>query len=110
MNAHYFDLGYTVIYKTLPHIIEFCAYPILDAEAMTYQKDASTFEPDPTRDTAEAKWFVRGYIKFDGCVNWKWNTDKSYWHTCADGEVSCMAELLKRIEETGKCIVDSYVK
>lgn len=102
MLAHYFDLGYTVEYVS-PHdaALNFRAYKLLDADDLTYQLASSTFSPNPTKELSLAEWFVEGWIKFDGCINWKFNTDEYYFHTCTLEDVRCMAELLVRIQVEG---------
>jgi len=112
MLAHYLDLGYTVEYIS-PHdaALNFRAYKLLDADDLTYQLADSTFGPNPTTDLTLAEWFVDGWIKFDGCINWKFNTDEHYLHTCTPEDVRCMADLLIRIQTEGykQLKVDYYL-
>ena len=106
MLAHYFDLGYTVEYSVPGVTLQFKAYKLLDADDFTYQRTSSDWGPNPTTELSLAEWFVEGYIKFDGCINWKFNTDKIYLHTCTPEDVRCMAELLIRIQTEGYKILN----
>ena len=101
MLAHYFDLGYTVEYSVPGVTLQFKAYKFLNADDFTYQLASSDVSPTPTTNLAHAEWFVEGYIKFDGCIHWKFNTDKCYLHTCTPEDVKCMADLLVRIQTNG---------
>lgn len=53
-----------------------------DAGAPMWQRADSHFSPDPVGDIDLAEWYMRGTLKWDGCVDYEINRAHSSLHAC----------------------------
>lgn len=51
---------------------------------------------DTTEDPDEAEPLFHGRVKWDGCSDWAWNTDRIMWHGCGETYVADLAEAMRR--------------
>jgi hypothetical protein len=51
---------------------------------------------DTTEDPDEAEPLFHGRVKWDGCSDWAWNTDRIMWHGCGETYIADLAEAMRR--------------
>lgn len=51
---------------------------------------------DDTTSPDEAEALFHGRVKWDGCSDWAWNTERVMWHGCSPANVADLAEAMRR--------------
>jgi hypothetical protein len=52
---------------------------------------------DHTESPDDAEALFHGCVKWDGCSDWAWNTDRIMWHGCSPANVADLAEAMCRV-------------
>lgn len=84
MNTRHFEeLGFTVIATPLGHYVEYKVFQIqgISIDPSTYYYNDS--EDNQTESIEQAEVFAHGYVKWDGCSNWRFDEqDRVMIHGC----------------------------
>jgi hypothetical protein len=59
------------------------------------RKDSDASHGD-TENPGEAEPLFHGRVKWDGCSDWAWNTERVMWHGCSPANVADLAEAMRR--------------
>lgn len=100
---HFEDLGYTVVMEKLDHLCKFNILKIdhideydgddeqIENELFYEKKNSSN---DYTTKIENAVVFMGGYVKWDGCSNWKVDNDGVLIHGCSSTDLLNIGKIL----------------
>lgn len=97
---HYGDIGYAVIVTESGDFKAMEFYPQDEGRAPMYQRDGSHTSPDMVEGISNAEVVVSGTVRFDGCINWRFDRqDQCMLHACGREELVAIGTLLARIHD-----------
>lgn len=98
---HYTDIGYTARVTKNLHLWEFEVFEILSHERQLLWHDNSKIgSPCPVEFLEQAKRFLHGHIRWDGCSNWHFDEqDRVMLHFCDVEQASNIGALFRRLYE-----------
>ncbi len=62
-----------------------------------YERAGALSSGEDTEDIAEAEIVFSGFVKWDGCSHWQWNTEHCMWHGCGLESIQHMGEAMRRV-------------
>ena len=103
---HYDDLGYQIRFEVFNSYLKFKVYQLFDSGTTLENANFnSTDNFGGPQTIEEASVFLSGMLRFDGCCNFKFDSqEKCMIHTCSKIELSNIGTLLERIHDLGEYI------
>lgn len=97
----YDDINYYVTYDVYEYRLEVTVYTAFCYGGEVSYRNKEDFG-HPTDDVSKAESFLNGHIKWDGCSNWSFHTDKCMAHFCERDELVAVGTLMSRLWDLAK--------
>jgi hypothetical protein len=94
------DIDYLARVKSDGYGMDFEVYEVagrvVDSDVILFETADARSSSDTTDDVTQAAPLFHGRVKWDGCSDWAWNTDRVMWHGCGWRNVVDLTEAMKR--------------
>ena len=99
------DLDVTVVVEVEDYCVSFKIYEVIgwtqgasgEWDVPDYQRDDAKDCGDWTDSVDDAELFMRGFVKWDGCSNWSFDsTQKCMYHACGRPGLTRIGEVMAR--------------
>lgn len=117
-RRHLPDPNYMVVVgqDKFDHSVDFKIFPAWETTTiatgrveLNYQKSGAHFSPDPIVDIEDAEVFLEGFLKWDGCINYRFPTqDQCMLHGCGSETGADLKEVFDTIYRLAQELIPKF--
>jgi len=106
---HFDEMCYTIVGEVREYEVEFCVYEIQGeypkSGAYQYEKEGG----GDTADVREAKVYMHGFVKWDGCSDWYINEqDRGMLHGCFKSDLLDIGKVMGECWEIASKFLEGF--